>query len=107
LEEQLLRGTFGDSYEIWRGRTPVLLPWRGGWKRAAYPLYWRRVLAREYPTQLALTLSFAGIEVAGRWQSGYEWKRSADWAIAVGVSISIYFTGRILKKWGYLDIPDR
>lgn len=63
-EEAFLHGKFGAVYDVWRARTPVIVPDFGLWRRAELPFSLRNVLRREYNGFYQIVVALTAIEFA-------------------------------------------
>lgn len=57
-EEQFLHDKFGEEYDEWRARTPVIIPNFKLWVKPSLPFSLRTVLKREYPALMAIALVY-------------------------------------------------
>ncbi|MBN1591730.1 MAG: DUF1295 domain-containing protein [Candidatus Coatesbacteria bacterium] len=101
-EEAFLRKKFGDEFEEWARRTPLLIPDFRNWRKPVLPFSLRTVLKREYSTVFALVCSFTFLEVVG--DIFVEKKLELDWSWAALFSMSLvaYLTLRTLKKKSHI-----
>lgn len=63
-EEAFLHDKFGAVYDVWRARTPVIVPDFSLWRRAGLPFSLRNVLRREYNGFYQIVVALTAIEFA-------------------------------------------
>ncbi|MCE7886374.1 MAG: lipid A phosphate methyltransferase [Alphaproteobacteria bacterium PRO2] len=102
-EEKFLSEKFGNSYDQWRMKTPVILPNFRLWQPPAMEFSWKAVMRREYPGLLAIGTAFFIIEfttdIFFEGEQLWEWA-SEDfiWPVSYAVIIALCLTLRYLKK---------
>jgi len=106
-EEKILREKFGNTFDEWAHRTPLLFPRFRNWQKAALPFSLKTVLKRECSTFLAIITIFTCLEIVEN--LFYSGKLQFD-----PVWVSIFLTGlcsyvilRTLKKKGFLNVEGR
>lgn len=102
-EEKFLHEKFGEQYDTWREKTPVIIPRFKQWNAPEMEFSWKTVLKREYPGLLAIGTAFLITEVVTdlliEKEDFYYWlKDDAIWPIMFGVILIISLTLRTLKK---------
>lgn len=64
-EEQFLTRKFGKEYEEWAAKTPCFIPRLKGYRKAALPFSWKKVIRKEKNGLLALLLVFTLFDILG------------------------------------------
>lgn len=62
-EESFLEEKFGETYNAWRAKTPVIIPNFKLWQPSPSPFSWKTVLKREYPGLLGMATAFLVTEM--------------------------------------------
>lgn len=102
-EEDYLEKKFGESYDSWRAKTPVIIPNMKLWEPAGVPFSWKTVLKREYPGLLAVGTVFFVTEIivdlAFEKEAFSEWvHEDIIWPITYALIVTFCLTLRHLKK---------
>ena len=102
-EEDYLEKKFGDSYNEWRARTPVIIPNFKLWEPAEMPFSWKTVLKREYPALLAIGTFFFFtefiVDLFFEKEPFGEWIREdMIWPVSYAAIVVFCLTLRTLKK---------
>lgn len=102
-EEDFLEKKFGQVYNDWREKTPVIIPNLKLWKSADVPFSWKTVLKREYPGLLAVGTCFLItemiIDLVFEGQHFHEWlSEDYIWPLTYSVILIFCLTLRHLKK---------
>lgn len=102
-EEKFLHDKFGEQYDTWRQKTPVIIPRFGQWSAPEMTFSWKTVLKREYPGLLAIGTAFLVTEMITdlivEKEDFFEWLRDdIVWPVMFGLILIISLTLRFLKK---------
>ncbi|MBP7050928.1 MAG: DUF1295 domain-containing protein [Phycisphaerae bacterium] len=106
-EEALLRDRFGDAFNQWAARTPMLVPDPRKWVDSNLPFCWRTALKREYSGFLVIAAAMTALEVAGDVFYKGVFRLEWPWAVILCAGAVIYLPLRTLKKAGVLDVAGR
>lgn len=98
-EEAFLFGKFGEKYADWARATPIFFPRLYGWKSPARSLRWRMVLRREYSSVLLIGIAYFLLNLLEYAIAEHRLQFETEWAIVLGVSVTIYLTLRSLKRY--------
>lgn len=102
-EEAYLHQKFGDVYDAWRERTPVLLPDFRLWQKPVLEFSWKTVLKREYPGLLAVATIFIVLhfvfDVVADKETVQQWfGHDYPAVILYGIIVAFCLTLRFLKR---------
>ncbi|PZP55306.1 MAG: lipid A phosphate methyltransferase [Micavibrio aeruginosavorus] len=102
-EENFLHEKFGERYDTWRAKTPVIVPRFSQWSAPEMTFSWKTVLKREYPALLAIGTAFFINEVITdlfiEGEEFYHWlEDDIIWPAMFGLFLIISLTLRYLKK---------
>ena len=102
-EEHFLEGKFGDTYNAWRSKTPVIIPNLKLWQSPGVAFSWKTVLKREYPGLLGMATAFlvteAITDLVFEGESFGEWLgEDFIWPLTYAIILVFCLTLRYLKK---------
>ena len=102
-EEHFLEEKFGEPYNAWRAKTPVIIPNLKLWQPAGVPFSWKTVLKREYPGLLGMATAFFVTEfvtdVFFEKETVSEWvAEDFIWPLLYVLILGLCLTLRYLKK---------
>ena len=102
-EEQYLHDKFGETYDTWRARTPVIIPKFSLWSAPNMEFSWKTVLKREYPGLLAVGTAFLVtemiVDLLFERENFKEWIiDDIVWPVSYAIILVICLTLRTLKK---------
>ncbi len=102
-EEKFLSEKFGQAYDDWRAKTPVIIPNFKLWTKPNMNFSWKTVLRREYPGLLAIGTAFFAtemiIDLIFEGENISEWvAEDYIWPVTYAVIIVFCLTLRYLKK---------
>jgi protein-S-isoprenylcysteine O-methyltransferase Ste14 len=102
-EEKFLHEKYGEEYDSWRERTPVIIPDFKLWQPPALPFSFRTVLKREYQGLLGMVSAFFITEIIA--DLGFEkeplmvWlKEDMAWPVIFFTTLAFCLVIRYLKK---------
>lgn len=103
-EEAFLHEKFGPAYDLWRARTPAILPDFGLWRRPQLPFSLRNVLRREYNGFYQIVVSLTALEFASDvLGEGVSLAAFVDedghWLWFLGLGTAVWFVLRSMKKY--------
>lgn len=107
VEEDFLREKFGQAFNNWAEKTPVLLPRFKNWQKPALPFSLKTVLKREYTAFFVIVAAFTCLEVIGDFAYKRKWQISWFYASLFLLGLIVYIILRTLKKKGILDVEGR
>lgn len=105
-EEAFLREKFGQPYLDWADKTPVFIPKLGQYNKASLPFSIKNVLKREYNGFLAIVLVMFLLETIGELVIHGKVTYEPWWLCLLGVTVAIWFTLRMLKKYTRLFVVE-
>lgn len=102
-EEAFLQTKFGVVYDVWRARTPVIVPDFGLWRPAELAFSLRNVLRREYNGFYLIVVALTSIEFAsdvlGEGISAAAFVgEDSHWLWFLGAGTVVWLTLRMIKK---------
>lgn len=102
-EEKFLHEKFGDTYDQWREKTPVIIPNFKLWQPYEMKFSWRTVLKREYQGLLGMATAFMVTEMVTdlvfEGEGFKEWiAEDFIWPVTFGAIFVFCLTVRYLKK---------
>lgn len=102
-EEKFLHEKFGDTYDQWRAKTPVIIPNFKLWRPHEMKFSWRTVLKREYQGLLGMATAFLITEMVTdlvfEGDTMAEWlAEDYIWPVTFGVILVFCLSVRYLKK---------
>ena len=102
-EENYLQGKYGDEYNTWRAKTPVIIPNFKLWVPPSLPFSWRTVLKREYQGLLGMVTAFLVtemiVDLIFEGEGFMEWVREDFiWPLVFFITLIFCLTLRYLKK---------
>ncbi len=102
-EEKYLHEKFGEEYDVWREKTPVILPRFSQWSAPEMTFSWKTVLKREYPGLLAIGTAFLVteliIDLLIEGENFWHWvKDDWIWPAMFFTVLAVSLTLRTLKK---------
>lgn len=107
-EESFLREKFGDQFTQWARNTPAFWPDFRKWRKPSLPFSWKVALGKEYSTFFAIIATFTLLKTVGLLITHKTLVVDRAWVAIFLVSLIIYLTMRILKKYtGVLKVAGR
>jgi len=106
-EEKILREKFGNTFDEWAHRTPLLFPRFRNWQKAALPFSLKTVLKREPSTFFAIIAIFTCLEIGGDFFYLGKLEFDPVWVSIFLTGLCSYIILRTLKKKGSLDVEGR
>ncbi|MDR0870835.1 MAG: hypothetical protein LBN39_08595, partial [Planctomycetaceae bacterium] len=105
-EEEFLAKKFGDAYQNWSAKTPLLFPLRWRWVKPELPFSWKTVLRREYHGLLELIVSMTAVEFITDFIVQQRVVFDLFWIVLCTAGVVFYLTIRAAAKWTTLLIVE-
>jgi len=106
-EEDFLSEKFGQAFNDWAEKTPVIFPRFKNWRKSALPFSLKTVLKREYTAFLVIIAAFTSLEVIGDFYYKGKWQISWFYCLSLCFGLAVYIILLILKKKHLLDVEGR
>jgi len=98
-EERFLEVKFGDQFLEWAQKTPAFIPSWKNYQPAILPFSIKAALGKEYSTYFAIIISFTVLEMVSDLFAEGRVEFDPVWIGIFTISLVIYVTVRILKKY--------
>lgn len=98
-EEDFLQQEFGEWFFIWADKTPAVIPRLKNWVKPDLPFSWKTAIRREYSAFFGIIATFTVLIIIC--ESFLHGRVVFDrmWTIIFIISLAIYLTVRLLKKY--------
>ena len=106
-EEKVLHENFGNMFDEWACRTPLLFPRFRNWQKAALPFSLKTALKREHSTFFAIIATFTCLEIGEDLLYSGRLEFDPVWVSIFLTGLCTYVILLTLKKKGSLDVEGR
>ncbi len=103
VEEEFLHEKFGQSFEEWAQKTPMIFPRFKNWQKPEMPFSLKNVLKRENSTLLMIITAFTALEVVGDYFYMGVWQISWEDGSVFCFGLVTFIVLLFLKKMRLLD----